>query len=344
MKKDSVLLIYTGGTIGMVQSPKTGALESFNFEHLMQQIPEIELFNLNIEAKSFNPPIDSSDMNPVQWQKLAKIIEENYARYDGFVVLHGTDTMAFTASAMSFMLGNIMKPVIFTGSQLPVGALRTDGKENLITAIEIAAAKKDDGTPMVPEVCIFFANKLLRGNRCTKRHADSFDAFVSNNYPVLATAGTNITYNHCFIRPYEDNKPLSTHYNMEQGIIIFSLFPGIKEDVVKAVLRSKEIKGVIFRTFGAGNAPQATWLIEELKKANEEGKIVVNITQCAGGNVEMERYETGRQLIEAGVVSGNDSTVEAALTKLMYLLGKGLPTEEVRRLMGCNIAGEITAV
>lgn len=342
MKKTSILLIYTGGTIGMVQNPKTGALESFNFEHLMQQIPEIELFNLDIDAVSFLPPIDSSDMAPSHWKELAEIISDNYTQYDGFVVLHGTDTMAFTASAMSFMLENIMKPVIFTGSQLPVGALRTDGKENLITAIEIAAAKNADGTPIVPEVCIYFANKLLRGNRCTKRDAGSFDAFVSNNYPALATAGTSIIYNHRYIRPFDEGSPLTPQYEMEQGIIIFSLFPGIKEDVVKAVLRSKEIKGVIFRTFGAGNAPQAPWLTQELARASNDGKIIVNITQCAGGAVEMARYETGRQLIEAGVVSGHDSTVEAALTKLMYLLGKGLSTEEARKLMECDLVGEIT--
>lgn len=342
MGRSSILLIYTGGTIGMVKNAKTGALESFNFEHLMQQIPEIEQFNLHIEAKSFCPPIDSSDMSPAKWKELAQIIAENYDKYEGFVVLHGTDTMAFTASAMSFMLEDIMKPVIFTGSQLPVGALRTDGKENLITAIEIAAAKNADGNPVVPEVCIYFANKLLRGNRCTKRDAGSFDAFVSNNYPALATAGTSITYNHCYIRPYKTGKPLIPHYEMEQGIIIFSLFPGIKEEVVKAVLRSKDIKGVIFRTFGAGNAPRMEWLTKELSHASREGKIIINITQCAGGSVEMERYETGRQLIEAGIISGNDSTVEAALTKLMYLLGKGLPTDEVRRLMSCELAGEIT--
>ncbi|MBQ8542142.1 MAG: type I asparaginase [Bacteroidaceae bacterium] len=342
MKKNSILLIYTGGTIGMVQNAKTGALESFNFNHLLQHFPEIEQFNLEIEAKSFLPPIDSSDMNPAMWKKLALLITQEYHKYDGFVVLHGTDTMAFTASAMSFMLEGNTKPIIFTGSQLPIGMLRTDGKENLITAIEIAAAKNADGTPTVPEVCIYFANKLLRGNRCTKRDAGSFDAFVSNNCPALATAGTNITYNHRYIRPYDEKATLTPQYEMEQGIIIFSLFPGIKEEVVKAVLRSKEIKGVIFRTYGAGNAPQAPWLTQELARASNEGKIIVNITQCAGGAVEMARYETGRQLIEAGVVSGHDSTVEAALTKLMYLLGKGLPTDEARRLMECDLAGEIT--
>lgn len=342
MEQGKILLIYTGGTIGMVKNAQSGALESFNFNHLLRHFPEIEQFNLTIDIKSFTPPIDSSDMTPAMWKDLAHLIADNYNQYDGFVVLHGTDTMAFTASAMSFMLEGLMKPVILTGSQLPIGMLRTDGKENLITAIEIAAARNSDGTPAVPEVCIYFANKLLRGNRCTKRDAGSFDAFVSNNYPPLATAGTTITYNHNCIRRYNGNVKLNLCYQMEPGIIIFSLFPGIKEDVVKAVLRSKEIKGVIFRTFGAGNAPRQEWLTKELAHASSEGKIIVNITQCAGGTVEMERYETGRQLIEAGVVGGNDSTVEAALTKLMYLLGKGLPTEEVRRLMGCDIAGEIS--
>ena len=342
MERSSILLIYTGGTIGMVKNIKTGALESFNFKHLRSHMPEIEQFNLEIQAVSFEPPIDSSDMNPEKWKRLAKLIVENYDKYDGFVVLHGTDTMAFTASAMSFMLEGLMKPVIFTGSQLPIGVLRTDGKENLITAIEVAATKKADGTPMVPEVCIYFANKLLRGNRCTKRNADSFNAFASNNYPPLATAGTTIAYNHRYIKPYEKNKTLTPHYEMEEGIIIFSLFPGIKREVVTAVLRTKEIKGVIFRTYGAGNAPQLNWLTEELSKASQEGKIIVNITQCAGGSVHMTRYETGRQLIEAGVISGKDSTVEASLTKLMCLLGSGKPIEDIRQIMGTDIAGEIT--
>ena len=276
------------------------------------------------------------------WGRIVKIIEENYELYDGFVILHGTDTMSFTASALSFMLEDLMKPVILTGSQLPIGTLRTDGKENLITAIEIAAAKNPDGTPIVPEVCVFFQDKLMRGNRTTKINSESFGAFDSNNYPPLATAGTDIHYNTNNIKKYVPGLKLKTHYKLNSQIVIFSLFPGIQQEIVEKLLGAGEVKGVIFRTFGAGNAPQKKWLIDALTQATAEGKIIINITQCAGGSVHMERYETGLQLLQAGVISGKDSTVEASLTKLMYLLGEGLPTAEIRTLMGRNIAGEIT--
>jgi L-asparaginase len=281
-------------------------------------------------------------MNPECWAELVGTIYSNYEQYDGFVILHGTDTMAFTASALSFMLEGLMKPVILTGSQLPIGALRTDGKENLLTAIEIAAAKNQDGTPIVPEVCVFFHEKLMRGNRTTKISAENFDAFESNNYPILAHSGIEIQYYRHFIKPYDPNAVLTPHYKMNTDIIIFSLFPGMQPQVVKKILQGKWLKGIIFRTFGSGNAPRAKWLTKALAKATETGKIIVNITQCSTGSVKMNLYETGLQLLEAGIISGHDSTVEAALTKLMYLMGQGLKPEAIREAMNRSLAGEIT--
>ena len=338
----SVLLIYTGGTIGMIENPETGALENFNFDHLLKHVPELKRFNYRISSYQFNPPIDSSDMEPLYWAKLVKIINYNYNQFDGFVILHGTDTMAYTASALSFMLENLAKPVILTGSQLPIGVLRTDGKENLITAIEIAAARNDKGEPMVPEVCIFFDNRLMRGNRTTKINAENFNAFRSFNYPALAHAGIHIKYEeHLIIRP-DTSRPFKPHYLFDTNVVILSLFPGIREQTVSSILHVEGLKAVVLRTFGSGNAPQKEWFIRLLKEAAERGIIIVNITQCASGTVEMERYETGYHLLEAGVISGYDSTPESAVTKLMFLLGHGLSHTEIRKRMNMALAGEIT--
>lgn len=337
----SVLLIYTGGTIGMIENPETGALETFNFDQLLRHVPELKRFNYRIASYQFNPPIDSSDMEPSLWAKIVRIISDNYNQFDGFVILHGTDTMAYTASALSFMLENLAKPVILTGSQLPIGTLRTDGKENLITAIEIAAAKHPDGTPIVPEVCIFFENELMRGNRTTKINAENFNAFRSFNYPPLAKVGIHIRYNEHFIRKPAFH-PLKPHYLFDTNVVMLTLFPGIQESIINSVLHVPNLKAVVLKTFGSGNAPQKKWFIKQLKDAAERGIIIVNITQCQSGAVEMKRYETGLQLLQAGVISGYDSTPECAVTKLMFLLGHGFSLNEIRRNMDSDLSGEIT--
>lgn len=338
----SVLLIYTGGTIGMIENQETGALEAFNFDQLIENVPELKRFNYRISSYQFTPPIDSSDMEPSLWSKLVEIIHSNYEYYDGFVILHGTDTMAFTASALSFMLENLTKPVILTGSQLPIGMLRTDGKENLITAIEIAAAKHPDGTAMVPEVCIFFENHLLRGNRTTKINAENFNAFRSYNYPSLATAGIHIKYDQNYIHRPDPHLPLKPHYRFDTNVIVLTLFPGIQENVIRNVLHTPGLRAVVLKTYGSGNAPQKPWFIKLLKEATERGIVLVNISQCPTGMVEMGRYETGLHLLDAGVISGYDCTVEAMLTKLMFLLGHGKNDREIRHLMSISLAGEFT--
>lgn len=338
----SVLLIYTGGTIGMIENPETGALEAFNFDQLQENVPELKRFNYRISSYQFNPPIDSSDMEPTLWAKLVKIIHYNYNNFDGFVILHGTDTMAYTASALSFMLENLSKPVILTGSQLPIGVLRTDGKENLITSIEIAAAKHPDGTAIVPEVCIFFENHLLRGNRTTKINAENFNAFRSYNYPTLATAGIHIKYDYDRIRKADPKTPMHPHYVFDTNVVILTIFPDIQENIVKTVLNTPGLRAVVLKTYGSGNAPQKPWFIQLLKEATQRGIVIVNISQCSTGMVEMARYETGLHLLDAGVISGYDATVESVLTKLMFLLGHGLSPREVRNEMSRSIAGEFT--
>ena len=337
-----VLLIYTGGTIGMNRNPHTQALEPFDFEHLLHNVPELKQFDMLISTYQFAPPIDSSDMSPQLWSKLAHVIADNYDSYDGFVVLHGTDTMAYTASALSYMLENLTKPIIFTGSQLPIGQLRTDGKENLITSIEIAAARNQEGRAMVPEVGIYFNGHLLRGNRTTKQSADEFNAFESFNYPHLVDAGVNITYHQELIRQPDFTQPMTPHFAFDNNVIILSLFPGIREDIIRHVIATPTLRSIVMRTFGSGNAPQAAWLVSALKEAAQRGLVVVNISQCMQGKVEMGRYDTGYQLKEAGVVSGYDSTVESAVTKLMFLQAQFSDSELVRQYMQQSIRGEIT--
>ena len=337
----SILLIYTGGTIGMIENSETGVLESFNFQHLKEHMPELKKLGYGVSTIQFDPPMDSSEMGPESWTKIVKIIADNYNTYDGFVVLHGTDTMSFTASALSFMLENLSKPVILTGSQLPIGMLRTDGKENLITAIEIAAAK-ENGQPIVPEVCIFFENDLMRGNRTSKINADHFNAFRSYNYPVLAHAGIYIKYDDRQIYHSVSRKPLKPHYLLDRNVAILKLFPGISPLVIESILNIPGIKGIVMETFGSGNAPSQEWFLNMLKDAVDRGIVIVNITQSSAGSVEMHRYETGHKLLEAGVISGFDSTTESAVAKLMFLFGHGLSPEEVKEHMNCSLIGEIS--
>ena len=342
IRNNKVLLIYTGGTIGMGANVQSGALEPLDFNHLVANMPEIKLIETEIDVHQFAHPIDSSDMSPDKWAEIASIIAERYDDYDGFVVLHGTDTMAYTASALSFMLENLTKPVILTGSQLPIQQLRTDGKENLVTSIELAAAHHPDGRPRVPEVCIYFSGKLLRGNRSTKQNADGFNAFDTFNYPHLCEAGVSFSFNdHCILQP-DYSKPMTLHKAMDSNVVVFSLFPGIKEDIVRHMLKAPNLKSIVMRSYGSGNAPQRPWMLNLLHDATNRGIIIVNISQCVAGSVAMQRYETGYQLQQAGVISGYDSTVEAAVTKLMHLQARYADANLVRHYMNISLAGEAT--
>lgn len=338
----SVLIIYTGGTIGMYQDPRTGALSNFDFSQLASYVPELSRFPFNIECYTFTPPIDSSNMTPHHWGAIAEVIRDNYSNYDGFVILHGTDTMAYTASALSFMLRHLDKPVVLTGSQLPVGTIRTDGKENLLTALEIAAAKDKDGRAMVPEVSIYFQNTLLRGNRTTKINSEGFNAFRSYNCLPLAQAGTNITYNHDIILRPDGSTPFSIDTRMDTSLALLCLFPGINREVVHAACSVADIKALVLMTYGAGNAPQTDWLLQELRSTVARGVAVVNVSQCAEGSVQMQRYATGLQLLEAGVINGHDCTLECAITKLMHLLGLGLKGKDLARALNTPLCGEMT--
>ncbi len=340
-RKPSLLIIYTGGTIGMVKDNTNGSLRPLPFNHIMDEIPEIRKAHCEISSYTFDPPLDSANVNPKQWVKIASIIEKNYEDYDGFVVLHGTDTMAFSASALSFMLENLSKPVVFTGSQLPIGKLRTDAKENLISSIEIAADQKN-GVPVVPEVAIYFESRLFRGNRTSKYNAEEFNAFQSYNFPPLAEIGVHIKYNlHLINKPSPDSK-FKVHSNLNTEVAILKVFPGINKRTVQAVLNIEGLKGLILETYGAGNAPCEYWFINELKRALKKGIVIVNITQCAEGSVEMGMYETSLELEKAGLVSGRDMTTEAAVTKMMYLLGRKTGIEEIKIDLNRPIRGEIT--
>ena len=340
MNDTSILIIYTGGTIGMIKDRKTGLLKPFDFDNLYSYIPVFKDFHYQIDTISFDPLVDSSDISPGHWVRLASIIEENYLDYDGFVVLHGSDTMSYTASALSFMLENLNKPVILTGSQLPLGELRTDGRENFITAVEIAACKEDD-TPVVPEVCVYFENKLYRGNRTYKYNAENFNAFASGNFPPLAEAGVHLNFHSDrILKP--NFKKLKVHKNLDNRVAILKIFPGMTSGYVKAILNIKELKALVIESFGSGNAPTAGWFLNSIKEAVNRGLIVVNVTQCLSGSVDMNKYETGRGLADAGVISARDMTTSSALTKLMMLLGEYQNRDRVVRQFQKVLCGEFT--
>lgn len=340
--KPRILIIYTGGTIGMIEDAATHALKPFDFSHLMENVPKVKMLNYEIDNIQFHPPIDSSDMNLARWKEIARSIADNYYDYDGFVVLHGTDTMAYTASALSFMLDNLQKPVIITGSQLPIGEVRTDGEENLITALQIAAAREADGSPMVQEVAILFEDYLWRGNRATKRSADNFNAFKSSNYPQLAKVGLSINFFRDALMRHQSVGGLNPQYNLDPSVIAIDLFPGLSETTLRHMLSTPDIKGVVLRTYGAGNAPTAPWFVDLIKEAVDRGVVVLNVTQCAYGGVHQSLYLAGDVLAATGVISGNDITFEAAVTKMMFLFGLGLDAKQVKYYLERPLAGEMT--
>ena len=342
-QKANILLIYTGGTIGMKQDPETLALVPFNFEEILAEVPELKKIVHTIDTHSFDPPVDSSDIEPSRWKEIADVIYQKYDNYDGFVILHGTDTMSYSASALGFMMENLEKPVIFTGSQLPVGMLRTDGKENLISAIEIAAARDTLGRAIVPEVCIYFGSQLFRGNRTTKDNAENFNAFRSPNYPPLAEAGIHIKYNQHYINyPSQWGRALHIKTSTCNRVAVMRLFPGITPEVVKGITGIPGLRALVLETYGSGNATTRRWFLDILEEAVQNGLIILNVSQCPAGKVDMEAYATGIQLKEMGVISGHDSTLEAAVTKLFFLLGHQSENNTIKELLNKNLKGEIS--
>lgn len=340
-QRPAVLLIYTGGTIGMCADPATGALRPMDLAHIQDQVPELKRIAVDLASVAFEKPIDSSDMRPADWLRIAAIIGEQYERFDGFVVLHGSDTMAYTASALSFLLEGLNKPVVLTGSQLPIGTIRTDAKENLITAIEIAAAKDEQGHAMVPEVSVYFEYRLMRGNRTVKVHAERFEAFRSPNWPTLAEAGVHLRYDRAAIMPWQHG-PLFVHDRFDDNVAIVPLFPGIRAEWVRQALSLPGLRAAVLGTFGSGNGPTDAAFVQALREARERGIILLNVTQCVGGRVEQGRYATSKAFQDLGVVPGADITVEAAITKLMFLLGAGQATEAMERALAVPIRGEFT--
>lgn len=340
--KEKILLIYMGGTIGMKTNPATGSLAPFCFEEIGREIPELHKFNIEISTHSFSPFIDSSNVDIENWVELATVIKENYPYYDGFVVLHGTDTMSYTASALSFMLMNLNKPVIFTGSQIPIGVLRTDGRDNLVTAIEIAAAK-ENGRPIVSEVCVYFENKLFRANRTTKFSAERFNAFRSHNYPPLAEAGIDIKYHRANMRKVDLSlPPFDICTTLSRDVILITLYPGMSREAFSAMSSVPDLKGIVLQTYGSGNASSDGWLSQELKSALDRGIAILNITQCRVGSVNMDLYDTGRHLANMSIISGLDITTESAVTKMMFLLGCGFKSKELYQYLSCSIRGEMS--
>jgi L-asparaginase len=340
-KKTKIALLYTGGTIGMIKDAQTGALKAFDFKELLSNIPEIGLLDCEIETFSFDKPIDSSNMEVANWQKMATTIETHYDTFDGFVVLHGSDTMSYSASALSFMLENLSKPVIFTGSQLPIGDLRTDAKENLITAIQIASLQKN-GKSVVQEVGLYFEYKLYRGNRTTKISAEHFNAFASPNFPELIESGVHLSINKERLWKSKTNLSLKVNLNFDENVMIVKLFPGINETILKPIFASQTIKAIVLETYGAGNAPLHTWFLDLLKLGIDSGKHIVNITQCSGGTVQMGTYETSTKLKEIGLISGKDITTEAGITKLMYLLGQHVSPAVFKTIFETSLRGEMS--